>query len=350
MDDQWVCRKIRRQKDSHAKEGGLYASSASAKGGPMQLVGRSVGDAYADVAFTRASSAQADTVREPDATIGEGFQGLGKRSSSPCTPLGPGSRGGDDASDTSGTVATLQHQMHELSLEPFTVDVAALQRQVHELSQRVQSQAAQISALQAELTAKQPHKYELAFDIETIDLQGGIVVACTKRLGLEGKTFCFIPSPDRDDQIRDFCEELDDATSITGYNAYRFDLPIIVREFGIDPERADKWYGKLFDLCQLSWYHWRQACKLDDLFRYNGMTRKKTTGQDAANLARRAMDGDQGALRELVEHCTLDTAGTLQLASKANLGVRFRLGGNNRYDVYCRRSKRWTIEPLASVP
>ena len=93
----------------------------------------------------------------------------------------------------------------------------------------------------------------LAFDIETEGLHSDvddITVASVydPERGIK-KTFFFQREGyDRQQNINDFLQTLDDAPSLCCFNGVRFDIPFIIARFEVDQERYTKWFMKVYYL------------------------------------------------------------------------------------------------------
>jgi uncharacterized protein YprB with RNaseH-like and TPR domain len=94
----------------------------------------------------------------------------------------------------------------------------------------------------------------LSFDIETTGLVSDvddITVASVYDPDRDiQKTFFFRRKGyDRQENINEFLEILDTATSLCCFNGVRFDIPFIIARFNVPPERYTRWFMKVSQAC-----------------------------------------------------------------------------------------------------
>ena len=144
----------------------------------------------------------------------------------------------------------------------------------------------------------------VAFDIETLGFDPK-----TKRItaaavydgnGLS-KIFVF-KGEEGDAALRDeFLAILDSAPRLCAFNGVRFDIPYIIKHWGLDPARAHDWVRKTVDVFEASKLGLQQTFKLSQLLSVNDMESKSGSGAEAVLLA------EEGRWEELGAYCMQDT-------------------------------------------
>ena len=146
----------------------------------------------------------------------------------------------------------------------------------------------------------------VAFDIETLGFDPK-----TKRItaaavydgnGLS-KIFVFKGEDKEEDAaLRDeFLAILDSAPRLCAFNGVRFDIPYIIKHWGLDPARAHDWVRKTVDVFEASKLGPQQTFKLSQLLSVNDMESKSGSGAEAVLLA------EEGRWEELGAYCMQDT-------------------------------------------
>lgn len=160
----------------------------------------------------------------------------------------------------------------------------------------------------------------LSFDIETEGLdsdQDGITVASVydPTRGIQ-KTFFFMRDGyDRQENIDEFLAVLDDAPSLCCFNGVRFDVPFIIKAFGVPPERYTGWFYKIFDYFEICKLVFASSCGLNTMLQANGEPVKSSCGMQAVHWAR------EGRWEELDEYCMKDTVLTHALSSRDRVEI-----------------------------
>jgi hypothetical protein len=154
----------------------------------------------------------------------------------------------------------------------------------------------------------------LAFDIETEGLnsdEDGITVASVydPTRGIH-KTFFFMREGfDRQDNIDEFLLMLDEAKSLCCFNGVRFDVPFIIKDFGVEQERYTRWFCKIFDYFEVCKLVFSSSCGLNTMLSSNGEEVKSSCGMQAVLWAR------EKRWEELEEYCMRDTVLTHRISS-----------------------------------
>jgi RNase_H superfamily len=159
----------------------------------------------------------------------------------------------------------------------------------------------------------------LAFDIETTGFRAEDTVTCVCAFdpdrGIEFSACT--PMGERCDA---FLQLLDEAPLLCAFNGARFDVPFIVRRWGITSERAGSWARKLvdpFEACKLAL---GVTFSLDKLLAANGIACKTGCGSQAVVMAR------EKNWAELAEYCMQDTKKTHQAIRLGRLALPGRAG------------------------
>ena len=159
--------------------------------------------------------------------------------------------------------------------------------------------------------ANSDHNRVLAFDIETTGLNAGcdlITVAATYD-GENATAYRFVEldqngvlqyKSDAHEKIRQFCTALDKAPYLAAFNGVRFDLPFIVRAFGLSHERGAQWVLKCLDVFEVCKAVRSRTFGLNMLLALNGFEAKTGSGANAVVQAR------SGLFEELEAYCIDD--------------------------------------------
>ena len=132
----------------------------------------------------------------------------------------------------------------------------------------------------------------VAFDIETLGfdpVKDRITAAAVYDGNGLSKVFVF-KNEDReqDAALRDeFLAILDAAPRLCAFNGVRFDIPYIIKHWGLNPAKAHDWVIKTVDIFEASKVGLQQTFKLSQLLAVNGMESKTGSGAEAVALARR---------------------------------------------------------------
>ena len=123
---------------------------------------------------------------------------------------------------------------------------------------------------------------------------------------------------DTDTALREeFIAILDAAPRLCAFNGVRFDIPYIIKSWGLDPGKAHAWVRKTVDVYEASKLGLRQTFKLSQLLSVNSMESKTGTGAEAVELARNK-EWDK-----LAAYCLQDTR--LTYLATAQMGVMLPL-------------------------
>lgn len=158
----------------------------------------------------------------------------------------------------------------------------------------------------------------LAFDIETEGLDSdldGITVASVydPARGIQ-KTFFFMRDGyDRQGNIDEFLAVLDDAPFLCCFNGIRFDIPFIIKAFGVEPERYSTWFCKTFDYFEICKLVFSSSCGLNTILLANGEDVKNSCGMQAVYWAR------DKEWDELDKYCMKDTVLTHTISMRERL-------------------------------
>jgi uncharacterized protein YprB with RNaseH-like and TPR domain len=146
----------------------------------------------------------------------------------------------------------------------------------------------------------------VAFDIETMGFKAGVepitAAAVYDGLGLS-KIFLF-KGEDRDTDLalrEEFLSILDAAPRLCAFNGVRFDIPYIIKDWGLDPARAHALVAKTVDVFEACKLGLGQTFKLEKLLAINSMESKTGSGAEAVRLAR------ERRWEELGAYCMQDT-------------------------------------------
>ena len=158
----------------------------------------------------------------------------------------------------------------------------------------------------------------VAFDIETRGLNP-IVKPITAAAVYDGcglsKVFLF-KGEDRVTDLalrEEFLSILDAAPRLCSFNGIRFDIPYIIKDWGLDPARAHDWVWKTVDVFEACKLGLQQTFKLAQLLAVNNMESKTGSGAEAVVLA------EEGRWEELGAYCLQDTRLTYLVT--AQMGV-----------------------------
>lgn len=161
----------------------------------------------------------------------------------------------------------------------------------------------------------------LGFDIETTGLiaaipESEISVVCLIDSETEVETALFFIREDAEgkQKLRErLLDALDEAAMLCAYNAVLFDIPFIVKQLGVEPERVKGWLLKLFDPFHAMRTAFHTTCKLDKMLALNGLECKSSTGLEAISMAR------NGEWERLENYCMDDVRLTVQLCQQGRL-------------------------------
>ena len=169
----------------------------------------------------------------------------------------------------------------------------------------------------------------VAFDIETEGLDPK-----TKRItaaavydgnGLS-KTFVFKGKSKEEDEAlqEEFLSILDAAPRLCAFNGVRFDIPFIIRRWGLDPARAHDWVRKTVDVFEASKLGLQQTFKLAQLLAVNNMESKTGSGAEAVILAQEEKWEQLGA------YCMQDTRLTYLVTAQMAVMLPLHTPGQQR--------------------
>jgi hypothetical protein len=158
----------------------------------------------------------------------------------------------------------------------------------------------------------------VAFDIETMGLNP-LKERITAAAVYSGDGLCKVfvfKDEDRDADMalrEEFIAILDAAPRLCAFNGVRFDIPYIIRSWGLDASKAHAWVRKTVDVFEASKLGLRQTFKLSQLLSVNSLESKTGTGAEAVELARNK-EWDK-----LAAYCLQDTR--LTYLATAQMGV-----------------------------
>jgi hypothetical protein len=119
-----------------------------------------------------------------------------------------------------------------------------------------------------------------------------------------------------DERLRDeFISILDAAPLLCAFNGVRFDIPYIIRHWGLDPIKAHDWVLKTVDVFEACKLGLQQTFKLSQLLAVNSMESKTGSGAEAVMLARNREWDKLGA------YCLQDTRLTYLVTAQVNVGL-----------------------------
>ena len=131
----------------------------------------------------------------------------------------------------------------------------------------------------------------VAFDIETMGLNP-LKERITAAAVYDGNGLCKVfvfkgEDADEDALLRDeFITILDKAPRLCAFNGVRFDIPYIIKHWGLEPAKAHAWVLKTVDVFEACKLGLRQTFKLAQLLSVNGLESKTGSGAEAVGLAR----------------------------------------------------------------
>ena len=129
----------------------------------------------------------------------------------------------------------------------------------------------------------------------------------------------------------EFISILDAAPRLCAFNGIRFDIPFIIKNWGLDPARAHDWVIKTVDVFEACKLGLQQTFKLSQLLAVNGMESKTGSGAEAVLLAK------NGEWEKLGAYCLQDTRLTYLVTAQMNVALplhtqaRQRLGLNRNH-------------------
>lgn len=160
----------------------------------------------------------------------------------------------------------------------------------------------------------------VAFDIETLGfnpLKERITAAAVYDGNGLCKVFVF-KDEDREADAKlkeEFIAILDAAPRLCAFNGVRFDIPYIIRHWGLDPNRAHHWVLKTVDVFEACKLGLQQTFKLSQLLAVNSMESKTGSGAEAVGLARNKEWDKLGA------YCLQDTRLTYLVTAQMSVGL-----------------------------
>jgi hypothetical protein len=175
----------------------------------------------------------------------------------------------------------------------------------------------------------------VAFDIETHGLKP-IVKPITAAAVYNGcglsKVFVFKGKDKEADMLlrEEFLAILDEAPLLCSFNGIRFDIPYIIKDWGLDPARAHGWVRKTVDVFEACKLGLQQTFKLAQLLAVNNMESKTGTGAEAVILAQEEQWDKLGA------YCLQDTRLTYLVT--AQMGVILPLHTADRHRLVMDRT------------
>jgi hypothetical protein len=146
----------------------------------------------------------------------------------------------------------------------------------------------------------------VAFDIETMGFKP-IKEPITAAAVYDGcglsKVFLFKGEDKEADmaQREEFLAILDAAPRLCAFNGVRFDIPYIIKDWGLDPARAHGWVVKMVDVFESCKLGLCQTFKLAQLLSVNELESKSGSGAEAVLLAK------EKRWEELGAYCLQDT-------------------------------------------
>ena len=190
---------------------------------------------------------------------------------------------------------------------------------------------------QTELTIRSLHldpslRSMVAFDIETGGIDPALwpitAVAVYNGDGLS-KAFVFKGEDEEEDAKyrEEFLAILDAAPRLCAFNGIRFDIPYIIKRWGLAPARAHDWVRKTVDIFEASKLGLRQTFKLSQLLSVNNMESKTGTGAQAVVLAR------EKRWEELRSYCLQDTRLTYLVTAQMAVVLPLHTSGRQRVVV-----------------
>ena len=112
---------------------------------------------------------------------------------------------------------------------------------------------------------------------------------------------------------REFMQHLDDAEIICAFNGVRFDLPFIIQQFGVPPQRWQLWFVKIFDYFEVCKTVFGSSCGLNKLLQANGEEVKTSSGLQAVEWAK------EGKWLDLEDYCMMDTKLTHKISMRGEV-------------------------------
>ena len=147
----------------------------------------------------------------------------------------------------------------------------------------------------------------LCFDIETTGLDATkckVTVVCTEDF-VTGTRHCFefARYPDQHDELREELGVLlDEARSLCGFNAVRFDIPFLVTALKYSETRRVEWSVKTSDILEQSRHSFKSTFSLNLLCQSNDIPVKISDGCQAIVMAR------EERWEELNDYCAMDVS------------------------------------------
>ena len=122
----------------------------------------------------------------------------------------------------------------------------------------------------------------------------------------------------------EFLAILDAAPRLCAFNGIRFDIPYIIKDWGLDPARAHDWVRKTVDVFEASKLGLQQTFKLAQLLAVNNMESKTGSGAEAVILAR------EKRWEELGAYCLQDTRLTYLVTAQMAVVLPLHTSGRQR--------------------
>ena len=169
----------------------------------------------------------------------------------------------------------------------------------------------------------------VAFDIETHGLkpiEKPITAAAVYNGCGLSKVFVFKGEDKEADMLlrEEFLSILDAAPRLCAFNGIRFDIPYIIKDWGLDPARAHDWVRKTVDVFEASKLGLQQTFKLAQLLAVNNMESKTGSGAEAVVLAR------EKKWEELGAYCLQDTRLTYLVTAQMAVVLPLHTSGRQR--------------------
>ena len=169
----------------------------------------------------------------------------------------------------------------------------------------------------------------VAFDIETHGLkpiEKPITAAAVYNGCGLSKVFVFKGEDKEADMLlrEEFLSILDAAPRLCAFNGIRFDIPYIIKDWGLDPARAHDWVRKTVDVFEASKLGLQQTFKLAQLLAVNNMESKTGSGAEAVVLAR------EKKWEELGAYCLQDTRLTYLVTAQMAVILPLHTSGRQR--------------------
>lgn len=172
----------------------------------------------------------------------------------------------------------------------------------------------------------------VAFDIETHGLkpiEKPITAAAVYNGCGLSRVFVFKGEDEEADMLlrEEFLGILDAAPRLCAFNGIRFDIPYIIKDWGLDPARARAWVLKTVDVFEACKLGLRQTFKLSQLLAVNSLESKTGSGAEAVVLAREKKWEQLGA------YCLQDTRLTYLVTAQVCIMLPLHTAAGQRLAV-----------------